>query len=234
MGLKYMPKPVVAAPFGYTLGGGCEVCLHADRICAAHETYIGLVETAIGVIPAGGGTKETLIRNLARIPGNLPPGIKVDPLPYIARALMTIIRPDLNVSTSGFAAKRIGHLHEDDTVVMNKSRLIAEAKAQVLALARNYQPPRPKKITLYGAGAYAALKAQIYLFKKGGSMTEHEVLIAEKLAEILTGGNLSRPAEVSEQYILDQERKVFIFLCRQEKTQERITHMLKTGKSLRN
>lgn len=233
-GFKYMPKPVVAAPFGFTFGGGCEICLHADRICAAHETYIGLVEIAVGVIPSAGGTKEMLLRNLEKIPKDLPPGTEVDPLPYIARALITILRPDIKVATSGFAAKQIGHLREDDIVVMNKNRLIAEAKTQVLALAKNYQLPRPKKITLYGQRTYAALKAQIYMFQQGGYMTEHEVLIAEKLAEILTGGNLSQPTEVSEQYILDQERKVFMFLCQQKKTQERIAHMLKTNKPLRN
>lgn len=236
MGFKYMPKPVVAAPRGLTLGGGCEICLHADKICAAHETYIGLVEFAVGVIPAAGGTKETLLRNLERIPRDWPPGVEIDtdPLPFIARALFTILRPDIKVATSGFAAKQIGHLREDDIVVMNKNRLIAEAKAQVLALARNYQPPRPKKITLYGQRIFATLKTQIYMFQQGGFMTEHDALIAEKLAEILTGGNLSQPTEVSEQYLLDQERKVFMFLCQQKKTQERIAHMLKTNKALRN
>lgn len=234
MGFKFLPKPVVAAPFGYTFGGACEVCLHTDRICAAHETYMGLVEIAVGVIPAGGGTKEVLLRNLELIPKDLPPGTEVDPLPYLARALMTILRPDLKVSASGFAAKQIGHLREADIIVMNKSRLIAEAKAQVLALAPNYQPPRPKKITLYGARAYSALKAQLYLFLKGGYMSEYDALIAGKVAEIMTGGNLSQPVEVSEQYVLDQERKVFMFLCHQKKTQERIAHMLKTGKPLRN
>ena len=193
MGFKYMPKPVVAAPFGYAFGGACEVCLHADRICAAHETYIGLVEIAVGVIPAGGGTKEALLRNLELIPRDLPPGTEVDPLPYLARALMTILRPDIKVSASAFAARQIGHLRETDIIVMNKNRLIAEAKRQVLALAGNYQPPRPRKITLYGGRAYAALKTQIYLFQKGGYMSEYDVLIATKVAEILTGGNLSQP-----------------------------------------
>lgn len=234
MAFKYLPKPVVAAPFGFTFGGGCEVCLHTDRICAAHETYIGLVEIAVGVIPAGGGTKEVLLRNLEKIPRDLPPGTEVDPLPYLARALITILRPDIKVSASGFAAKQIGHLREADVIVMNKNRLIAEAKTQVLALAGSYQPPRPRKLTLYGSRAYAALKAQIYLFQKGGYMSEYDAIIAEKLAEILTGGNLSQPIEVGEQYVLDQERRVFMFLCRQKKTQERIAHMLKTGKPLRN
>ena len=234
MGFKYLSKPVVAAPYGYTFGGACEVCLHTARICAAHETYIGLMEFAVGVIPAGGGTKEVLLRNLDLIPRDLPPGTEVDPLPYLGRALMTILRPDLKVSASGFAARRIGHLRDADIIVMNKSRLIAEAKAQVLALAPNYQPPRPRKLTLYGARAYSALKAQIYLFQKGGYMSDHDVMIANKVAEILTGGNLSQPIEVSEQYVLDQERKAFMFLCHQKKTQERIAHMLKTGKALRN
>lgn len=234
MELKYMPKPVVAAPFGWTFGAGCEICLHADRICAAHETYMGLVEIGVGVIPAGGGTKEVLLRNLEKMPKDLPPGIEIDPMPFIVRALMTILRPDIKVSTSAFQAKQIGYLRQGDVIVMNKNRLIAEAKNQVLALSENYQPPRPEKIILYGQRINAALKTMIYLFKEGRFMTEHEALIAEKLTEILTGGNLSEPVEVSEQYILDQERKVFIFLCRQKKTQERIFHMLKTGKPLRN
>ena len=234
MGFKYLSKPVVAAPYGYTFGGACEVCLHAARICAAHETYIGLMEFAVGVIPAGGGTKEVLLRNLDLIPKDLPPGSEVDPLPYLGRALMTVLRPDIKVSASGPAAKQIGHLRDSDIIVMNKSRLIAEAKAQVLAMAPNYQPPRPRKITLHGARAYSALKAQLYLFQKGGYMSEYDVLIATKVSEILTGGNLSQPIEVSEQYVLDQERKVFMFLCHQKKTQERIAHMLKTGKALRN
>lgn len=234
MELKYMPKPVVAAPFGFTFGAGCEICLHADKICAAHETYMGLVEIGVGVIPAGGGTKETLLRNLEKIPKDLPPGIEIDPLPLIGRALATILRPDIKVSGSAFAAKQTGWLRGDDVVVMNKNRLIAEAKNQVLALAGTYQPPLHKKIALYGQRVYAALKTQIYMFKQGGYMTEHEALIADKLAEIFTGGNLSEPVEVSEQYVLDQERKAFMFLCRQKKTQERIAHMLKTGKPLRN
>ncbi len=234
MGFKYLSKPVVAAPYGYTFGGACEVCLHSARICAAHETYIGLMEFAVGVIPAGGGTKEALLRNLDMIPKDLPPGSEVDPLPYLGRALMTVLRPDIKVSASGPAARQIGHLRDSDIIVMNKSRLISEAKAQVLALAPNYQPPRPRKITLHGARAYSALKAQLYLFRKGGFMSDYDVLIATKVAEILTGGNLSQPIEVSEQYVLDQERKVFMFLCHQKKTQERIAHMLKTGKALRN
>ena len=150
------------------------------------------------------------------------------------RGWMTILRPDIKVSASGFAAKQIAHLRDSDTIVTNKRRPIAEAKAQVLALAPNYQPPRPRKLTLYGARAHFALKAQLYLFQKGGYMSEYDVLIATKVADILTGGNLSQPVEVAEQYVLDQERKVFMFLCRQKKTQERITHMLKTGKALRN
>lgn len=232
MEFKYMPRPVVAAPFGYTFGGGCEICLHADRICAALETYMGLVEIGVGVIPAAGGTKEMLVRNLGKIPENMPAGTEVDPLPFIQRALETIGMA--KIATSGFEAKKIGYLRKSDIVVMNKNRLIDEAKAQVLSLARNYQPPRPKKITLHGSRIYAALKLGLYLWKEGGFITEHEALIAGKLAEIFTGGNITQTIEVSERYLLDRERETFLFLCQQKKTQERIAHMLKTGKPLRN
>lgn len=232
MGFKHMPKPVVAAPFGYTFGGGCEVCLHADMVCAAHETYMGLVEVGAGVIPAAGGTKEMLIRNLEAIPEAERGDPEVDALPFIQRALKTVGMA--KVATSAFEAKKLGYLRDSDVIVMNKNRLIEQAKHQVLALSRNYQPPRPQKITLYGQRIYSALNLGIHLLKKGGYMSEYDEVVTGTLAEIFTGGDLSEPTQVSEQYMLNAERKAFLYLCSQKKTQERIAHILKTGKPLRN
>ncbi len=232
MGFKYLPKPVVAAPHGYTFGGACEVCLHADVVCAALETYIGLVEVGVGIVPAAGGTKEMLIRNLTLMPETTPGSPEIEPLPFIQRALETIGMA--KVSTSAFEAKKLGYLRPNDVVVMNKSHLITEAKNLVITLARNYQPPKPQSVTLYGQRVYNALKLGLFLWQKAGQISKHDGLIASQLVEIFTGGNLSEVTKVSEQYLLDQEKKAFLFLCQQPKTQERIAHTLKTGKPLRN
>ena len=138
MGLKYMPKPVVAAPFGYTLGGGLEVCLHADAICAAHEIYVGLVEIRVGLIPAGGGTTQMILRNLECIPGNTPAGTFMSPLSFIQRTLETIGMA--KKAYSAHEAKQIGYFRKSDGIVMNNNRLVEQAKRRVLALARNYRP----------------------------------------------------------------------------------------------
>lgn len=232
MGLKYMPKPVVAAPFGYTLGGGLEVCLHADAICAAHEIYVGLVEIRVGLIPAGGGTTQMILRSLERIPGNMPTDAFVSPLSLIQKTLETIGMA--KTASSAHEAKKIGYFRKSDVIVMNKNRLVEEAKRLVLALARNYRPPQPMKIMLRGENLFATLKVGIDEWEKGGFITKHDALIAGKLAEIMTGGDLTEPTQVSEQHFLEQELKVFLSLCRKEKTQERIAYMLENNKPLRN
>jgi 3-hydroxyacyl-CoA dehydrogenase len=231
MSLRYSSKPVMVAPFQMTFGGGCEMVLHADRVRAAAETYIGLVEVGVGIIPAGGGTKEMLVRAMDSIPANMT---DADPFPFVKRAFETIALA--KVATSAEEARFLGFLGEDDSVSMNTDRLINDAKQEVLALASTgYVAPRPRTdIPALGLSALSTLKLGIHQMKRGGFISDHDALIGEKLARILTGGDLNHPTRVSEQYLLDLEREAFLSLAGERKTQERIAHMLKSGKPLRN
>jgi 3-hydroxyacyl-CoA dehydrogenase len=231
MSLRYSPKPVVVAPFGMTFGGGCEMTLHADRARAAAETYIGLVEVGVGLIPAGGGTKEMTVRALDAIPSGAD---DADPFPFIKRAFETIALA--KVATSAEEARDFGFLREEDSYSMNADRLIADAKQEVLALAAaGYIQPQPRMdVVALGNPALATLKLGIHQMKRGGFISDHDALIGEKLARILTGGDLNHRTLVSEQRLLNLEREAFLSLCGERKTQERIAHMLKTGKPLRN
>ena len=231
MSLRYSPKPVVVAPFQMVFGGGCEMVLHADRVRAAAETYIGLVEVGVGIIPAGGGTKEMLVRALDSIPKNMD---DADPFPFVKRAFETIALA--KVATSADEARAFGFLGEDDTVSMNTDRLIADAKKEVLALAAGgYVQPQPRTdILALGNAALATLKLGIHQMKRAGYISDHDAEIGAQLARILTGGDLNHETRVSEQYLLDLEREAFLKLAGMRKTQERIAHMLKTGKPLRN
>jgi 3-hydroxyacyl-CoA dehydrogenase len=229
--LRYSPKPVVVAPFQMTFGGGAEMVLHADRVRAAAETYIGLVEVGVGIIPAGGGTKEMLVRALDSIPKDVK---DADPLPFVRRAFETIALA--KVAESAEAARALGFLRKDDSISMNGDRLLAEAKRDVLALAaRPYVQPRPPaNIRALGLPALSALKLGVHLMKRAGYISEHDALIGEKLARVLTGGDLNHETGMPEQHFLDLEREAFLSLVGTRKTQERIAHMLKTGKPLRN
>ncbi|PYS45660.1 MAG: 3-hydroxyacyl-CoA dehydrogenase [Acidobacteria bacterium] len=231
MSLRYSAKPVVVAPFQMTFGGGCEMALHADRVRAAAETYIGLVEVGVGLIPAGGGTKEMLVRALDAIPKGAD---DADPFPFVKRAFETIALA--KVATSAEEARTFGFLSADDTISMNSDRLIADAKQEVLALASTgyIEPQQRADIMALGMPALATIKLGIHQMKRGGFISDYDALIGEKLALILTGGDLNHPTRVSEQYLLDLEREAFLSLCGERKTQERIGHMLKTGKPLRN
>jgi len=231
MSLRYSPKPVVVAPFQMVFGGGCEMVLHADRVRAAAETYIGLVEVGVGIIPAGCGTKEMLVRALDSIPNDMK---EADPFPFVKRAFETIALA--KVATSAEEARRFGFLSEDDHVSMNSDRLIADAKKEVLALAASgyTQPQQRADILALGLPALATLKLGVHMMKRGGYISDHDALIGEKLARILTGGDLNHKTRVSEQYLLDLEREAFLSLIGTRKTQERIAHMLKTGKPMRN
>ncbi len=231
MSLRYSPKPVVVAPFGLVPGGGCEVTIHADRIRASAETYIGLVEVGVGVIPAGGGTKEMLVRALDSIPQGMD---DADPFPFVKRAFETIALA--KVATSAAEARQLGFLREEDSISMNPDRLIADAKQEVLALARGgYTEPQPRTdILALGDSALATLKLGIHQMKRGGFISDYDAQIGEKLARILTGGDLNHPTRVNEQYLLDLEREAFLSLCGQPQTQARMAAMLKTGKPLRN
>ncbi|MCA1626681.1 MAG: enoyl-CoA hydratase/isomerase family protein, partial [Acidobacteria bacterium] len=231
MSLRYSPKPVVVAPFGMVFGGGCEMTLHADRVRASAETYIGLVEVGVGLIPAGGGTKEMLVRALDSIPKGAD---DADPFPLVKRTFETIALA--KVATSAEEARSFGFLRDEDTISMNADRLIADAKQEVIALSRSgyVMPQQRTDLLALGNPALATLKLGIHQMKRGGFISDHDALIGEKLARILTGGDLNHPTRVSEQYLLDLEREAFLSLCGQRPTQERIAHMLKTGKPLRN
>ncbi|HKQ53935.1 MAG TPA: 3-hydroxyacyl-CoA dehydrogenase/enoyl-CoA hydratase family protein [Pyrinomonadaceae bacterium] len=231
MSLRYSAKPVVVAPFQMTFGGGCEMALHGDRVRAAAETYIGLVEVGVGLIPAGGGTKEMLVRALDSIPKGAS---DADPFPFVKRAFETIAMA--KVATSAEEARSLGFLGADDSISMNGDRLMADAKQEVLALASTgYVRPQPRTDVLaLGLPALATIKLGIHQMKRGGFISDYDAVIGEKLARILTGGDLNHPTRVSEQYLLDLEREAFLSLCGERKTQERIGHMLKSGKPLRN
>jgi len=231
MSLRYSPKPVVVAPFQMVFGGGCEMVIHGDRVRAAAETYIGLVEVGVGIIPAGGGTKEMLLRVMDSIPKGVD---DADPFPFLKRAFETIALA--KVATSAEEARSLGFLSVDDTISMNADRLIADAKKEVLALAASgyVQPQQRKDILALGAPALATLKLGIHQMKRAGYISDHDAEIGTQLARILTGGELNHPTRVSEQYLLDLEREAFLKLVGMRKTQERLAHMLKTGKPLRN
>jgi 3-hydroxyacyl-CoA dehydrogenase len=231
MSLRYSPKPVVVAPFQMVFGGGCEMVLHADRVRAGAETYIGLVEVGVGIIPAGGGTKEMLLRALDSIPKGTS---DADPFPFVKRAFETIALA--KVATSAEEARALGFLSADDTISMNADRLIADAKKEVLSLAASgYVAPQQRTdIPALGEPALATLKLGIHQMKRAGYISDHDAEIGTQLARILTGGDLNHQTLVSEQYLLDLEREAFLKLVSMRKTQERIAHMLKTGKPLRN
>jgi 3-hydroxyacyl-CoA dehydrogenase len=226
MALKYADVPVVVAPAGMTLGGGCEIALHGARVQTAAETYMGLVEVGVGLIPAGGGTKEMLARAMEGSPAG-------DPLPAVQRVFETI--GFARVSTSGPDAMRIGYLRDGDEITMNRDRLLADAKAQALAMVPGYRPAQPRQaIRVGGEGVLAALKLGVHLAWRAGRISDHDAVIGRKLAWILAGGNLTHPATLTEQQLLDLEREAFLSLCGERKTMERIGHTLKTGKPLRN
>jgi 3-hydroxyacyl-CoA dehydrogenase len=227
MSLRYSAKPVVAAPFGLALGGGCEVCLGCDAVHSAAEVYTGLVEVGVGLIPAGGGTKEILARNLQR----MPPG--GDPLPFLRKAFETIALA--KVSRSAPDAKRLGYFADSDSFSMNTDRLVQDAKNVVLRLSKTYRLSQPRNdILLIGRAGFAHLQMGIFLMREAGYISEYDRKIGEKIAWMMTGGDLTQPAAVDEQFVLDLEREAFLSLLGEKKTQERIQHMLKTGKPLRN
>ena len=230
MRLRYSAKPVVTAPYGLTLGGGCEISIHGDRVRAAAETYIGLVEVGVGLIPAGGGTKEMTMRATdaaKRIPD-------ADPLAFLRKTFELIGMG--KVATSAQEALSWGFLRDVDSISMNGDRLIADAKQEVLNLAASgYVQPVPREdIFAIGEAGLSAMKVALHMMKRGGYISEHDEFIGRKLANVMCGGSLNHTSYVSEQYLLDLEREAFVSLCGERKTQERIAAMLKTGKPLRN
>src|SRR5215210_4165227 len=230
MAFRFAPKPIVAAPHGQTLGGGLEVCLHSDRIVAAGETYMGLVEVGVGLIPAGGGTKE-MARRLVSPPLHTAPD--TPPLPFLQKAFEQIALA--KTAASALEAEEMGFLTENDRIVMNAYHLISTAKREALDLADGYTPPEHAN-NVYAAGrtARAALEMGIKTVQWGHYASEYDGVIAGHVARILTGGNLSLPQWVPEEYLLELEKKAFLDLLKQEKTHERIEALLETGKTRRN
>ncbi len=229
MQVKYSEKPVVVAPFGMTLGGGCEMTLHAPKVQAAAETYIGLVEVGVGVIPAGGGTKEMTLRTVKRFKGLQD----VDQLPFIQNLFQII--GTAKVATSAMEAKKLGFLREYDNISMNLDRQIGDAKNTALAMAmQGYKKPLPEKILAVGEGVLSAILLGLDQMREAGYISAYDQHIGEKLAYIMTGGDITAPQELPEQYFLDLEREAFLSLCGEKKTQDRIAYMLKYGKPLRN
>jgi 3-hydroxyacyl-CoA dehydrogenase len=237
LAIKYAAKPIVAAPQGMALGGGCEIGLHAAKIHAAAEAYIGLVEAGVGLIPGGGGTKEMLIRANE----NAASGDDLD-LFHTLRSIFENIAT-AKVGTSAEECRELGYLRRSDMYSMNRDRLVADAKQTALALARGgWKPAAPSwqegaqttQIKVLGESFLAAAKMAIHLMVRGGYASDYDAHVARKLANILAGGALSAPQFVSEQYVLDLEREAFVSLCGEKQTQQRIAHTLKTGKPLRN
>jgi 3-hydroxyacyl-CoA dehydrogenase len=229
MRLKYCEKPVVAAPHGMALGGGYEILAHCDKIMASAETYMGLVELGVGVIPAGGGTKEMVYRSCENVMDNE----SVDLLPFITSAFMSVAQA--KVGTSAKEAYKLGYMRPSDGFVTNQDRLVYEAKQAVLGLvAGGYKPPVSRKVRVIGETGFAALQAGIYNMKEGRYISEYDAFLAEKLGYIMCGGKVEANTWVTEQYLLDLEREVFVQLCMQPKTQQRMAHILKTNKPLRN
>jgi 3-hydroxyacyl-CoA dehydrogenase len=230
MRLRYSAKPVVTAPYGLTLGGGCEIAMHGDKVRAAGETYMGQVEVGVGLIPAGCGTKEMTMRAMdaaAKAPD-------ADPLAFLKKTFETLGMG--KVATSAQEGRSFGFLRDSDAISMNGDRLIQDAKQEVLNLAAAgyVQPVERTDITVLGESLEAALKLALHMMKQGGFISDHDQLIGKKLAHVMAGGTINHKTQVSEHYLLDLEREAFVSLCGERKTQDRIAAMLKTGKPLRN
>jgi 3-hydroxyacyl-CoA dehydrogenase len=241
--IKFCPRPVVVAPFGMTFGGGAEICLHAARRQAHAETYIGLVEAGVGLIPGGGGTKEMLLRAIDAAIALAPADPRDPPSRFAQSAeLATALRRSFEtialakVSTSAAEARSLGLLAPSDRITLNRERLLLDAKAQAATLAAaGYTAPQPRtQIPAPGASALAVLETGVYLMGEAGYASEHDQKVARWAAYILAGGRVTAGTPVSEEYILDLEREAFLSLCGEPKTQERIAFTLKTGKPLQN
>jgi 3-hydroxyacyl-CoA dehydrogenase len=241
--IKFCPRPVVVAPFGLTLGGGTEICLHAARRQPHAETYIGLVEAGVGLIPGGGGTKEMLLRSLDSAAALAPPDPKDSPSRFAQSAeVATALKRTLEtiamakVSTSAAEARGLGLLSAPDRITLNRERLLLDAKEQAQSLAEaGYAAPVSRmQIGAPGTAALATLEMGIYLMGEAGYASDHDQKVARWAAYVLCGGRVTAGTPVSEQYLLDLEREAFLSLCGERKTQERIAFTLKTGKPLRN
>ncbi|MBO6585398.1 MAG: 3-hydroxyacyl-CoA dehydrogenase/enoyl-CoA hydratase family protein [Gracilimonas sp.] len=225
--LRYAPFPVVAAPFGKTLGGGVEFCLYSDKVVAHHELYMGLVEVGVGLIPAGGGTTELLRRAMGKLEGD------ADPLPFIREVFKTIGMA--KVSESAHRAHELGYMRASDTIVMNRDLLIKRAKEEALNLVHaGYQSPAETPVKVLGKTALSAMKLMLHVMHEGKYITDYDKVVAERVAYVLAGGDLSEVQEVPESYLLKLEREAILECLQDDRTLARMEHMLKKGKPLRN
>ncbi|MBW2545898.1 MAG: enoyl-CoA hydratase/isomerase family protein, partial [Deltaproteobacteria bacterium] len=226
---KYSTIPVVAAPFGMTVGGGFEVCMGADAVQAASETYVGLVEVGVGLLPGGAGNMNMLWRALEGIPADTD----VDTLPFVSRTFQNIAMA--RVATGAGEAREFGYFRKSDGISFDKARLLTEAKARAIGMAEaGYHPPVRRAYRLPGESGMATLDMMIDSLQAGGYASEHDALIARKVAMVLCGGPSGASHEVTEEQMLELEREAFISLCGEQKSQERMQHMLTTNKPLRN
>ena len=234
--VKFSAKPVVIAPFGLALGGGCEVSLHAAARQPHAELYMGLVEVGVGLLPGGGGCKEMLLRAVDSASSIRPDGRgeSVETLEAMKKTFETIATA--KVATSAHEARGLGFLSDSDRITMNRERVLSESKARALELVRaGYEPPVMRTdIPAPGENILAALKMGVYLMRQGEFISDHEHKLGNKSAEVICGGSVTSGTPISEQYLLDLEREAFKSLCGEKKTQERIQYTLKTGKTLRN
>jgi len=228
MAVKYARVPVVAAPHGLALGGGCETCLHADAMNPLAETYMGLVEVGVGLLPAGGGTKELALRAI-----RLAEQYETDVSPFVFKHFTTIALA--KVSTSAAELGPLGFLRHGDAITLGADQLVHDAKLKVLALAASYRPSRPAtELAAPGRSVAASLRTQLWNMRMGGYISEYDEKLGNTIAGVITGGDVPAGTSVTEQWFLDLEREAFLKLCGERKTVERIQHMLKKGKPLRN
>jgi 3-hydroxyacyl-CoA dehydrogenase len=228
MALKYAPVPVVAAPHAMALGGGCEICLHADAIVAHAELAMGLVELGVGLLPAGGGTKELALRAI-----RLADEHGMDVSPFLARSFETIFRA--RMSGSADELREMGLLRRGDSVTIDPDALVRDARLRVLALAANYRaPPAAGDVRAPGRAGAVALAATLQKEREAGLITEYDEHLGNTVAFVMTGGDVPAGALVTEEHLLALEREAFLTLCGEPRTLARIRHMLETGKRLRN
>jgi 3-hydroxyacyl-CoA dehydrogenase len=229
VGLRYQPFPVIGAVSGRCFGGGVEFMIHCDKVVAHHELYCGLVELGVGLIPAGGGTKELLLRAMEKVKEEED----ADPLPYLKDAFKTIGMA--KVSDGAPKARKLGYLRDTDMIVMHRDLLLATAKQQARAMAdAGYRPPAEPKIKLLGQTGKSVLDVTVYIMTEAKWASPYDKVLAGKVAEIMTGGDLSEAQEVPESYVLKLEREAILECFQDERTHKRMEHMLKTGKPLRN
>jgi len=228
MAIKYSKIPVVAAPHALVMGGGCEICLHADAMNPHAETYMGLVEIGVGLLPAGGGTKEMAIRAI-----KLAESYDLDASPFIFKNFMNIAMAKVSMSAAELIG--MGFMRQGDAITMDLDKRIFDAKQKVIALAANYRPAQPLvDLKAPGRSVAASIKSQLWNMQMGGFISEYDQFLATTIADVITGGDVPAGTLITEEYLLDLEREAFVRLCGQKKTLERIQHMLKKGKPLRN